>query len=46
MFEFIDGYDVQATRREAREEGIKEATERFEAKEKNMKMRLKDLKRN
>ena len=48
MFEFIDGYDIQATRKEARAEGKtegrQEAIKEFEAKEKEYENEIKKLK--
>jgi len=43
MFEFIDGYDVQATRKEAREEGIQEATKKFENEKKQYEEEINRL---
>ena len=43
MFDSLDDYDVQATRKEAREEAIKEVTEKFEVKEKKYEDEIKKL---
>ena len=44
MFEFIDGYDVQATRRQAKEEGKLEARKEFENEIKTKDEEIKRLK--
>jgi len=44
MFDIIDGYDVQATRKQAKEEGIKETKKEYEAKEKEYEAKEKEYK--